>query len=331
MKKIIVLSVLFGILGGGVYAQVILSGEMYTGIALDIPSDGDESIEVKHREKGNTLFELTATVSKDKFGAKLDTSFTKLPTDQSAAFSVNGIYGWAYFLDKQIRLTLGDISDAVWVTTLDNEYHLDDVSGFRLEYKTPLPGLSVGAAFDTGNYTLKKFAKQIIFGASYVHALCNTVAAYDMGDNADALFGFNFTGIDQLTTAGLELKADNLALWDRQGFLAIDEEAAYRIVDEFTAVLHLGQSFDNSENSSGDPGLLFRPGVRYKIVPALTAFLDVEINSQDVFKTTNLVVHPWIEYSLGGLGLLYLEYQVSLADMKNPSHLIGFGLDIKAF
>jgi hypothetical protein len=326
MKKIIVLSVLFGVLAGGVYAQIVLGGEIYTGIVLDIPSDGDESIGVNHRKKGNTLFELTATVNKDNFGAKLDTSFVKQPSD---FFRLNGIYGWAYFLNKQIRLTLGDISDAVWVTTLDNEYRLDDVSGFRLEYKTPLPGLSVGAAFDAGGYTLEKFAKQIIFGASYVHALFNAVAAYDMGSNAQTIFGFNFTGIDQLTTAGLELKASDLALWDKMGSLVIDEEVAYKIVNEFTAVLHLGQSFYGKSGS--DPGLLFRPGVRYKIVPALTAFLDVEINSQDVFKTTNLVVHPWLEYSLGGLGLLYLEYKVNLADMKTPSHLIGFGLEIKAF
>ncbi|MDR0760946.1 MAG: hypothetical protein LBF74_12715, partial [Treponema sp.] len=127
MKKIIVLSVLFGVLAGGAYAQVVLGGEMYTGIALDIPYEGDESFGVKHREEGKTLFKLNASASKDRFGAKLDTSFSKLPDGEPAGFSVEGIYGWAYFLDKQIRLTLGNISDAVWVSSLDNEYHLDDV------------------------------------------------------------------------------------------------------------------------------------------------------------------------------------------------------------
>jgi hypothetical protein len=326
MKKIIVLLVLFGVLAGGVvYAEITFGGEMYTGITLDIPANGDESIGVHHREKGNTLFELDAVVNKDNFGAKFDTSFIKQPAD---FFRLNGIYGWVYFLNKQIRLTLGDINDAVWVTTLDNEYHLDNVSGVRVEYKTPLPGLSVGAAFDAGDYTMEKFAKQIIFGASYVHALFNTVAAYDMGDNADAIFGFNFTGIDQLTAAGIELKADNLALWDKTGSIFIDEEIAYGVTSEFTAILHLGQSYSNPD---GDLGLAFRPGVRYKILPALTAFLNVEVKSEDVFKTTDLVVNPWLEYSLGGLGLLYLEYEMSLPDMKTPAHTIGFGLEIKAF
>jgi hypothetical protein len=50
-----------------------------------------------------------------------------------------------------------------------------------------------------------------------------------------------------------------------------------------------------------------------------------------MFKTTNLVVYPWLEYSPGGLGLLYLEYQATLPGIREPSHLIGFGLDIKAF
>jgi hypothetical protein len=150
-----------------------------------------------------------------------------------------------------------------------------------------------------------------------------------MGGNAQAVFGFNFTGVDRLTTAGLELKAGNLALWDKMGSVIIDEEAAYRIVNDFTAILHLGQTLYGT--SGNDPELRFRPGVKYRIVPALTAFLDVEFNSPDMFKTTNLVVHPWVEYSLGGLGLLYLEYQATLPGMKKPAHLIGFGLDIKAF
>jgi hypothetical protein len=326
MKNIGVALVLLGVLSGTTFAQVTLSGELYTGITLDIPSVGDESIGVNHRDKGNTTFELDAVVSQENFGVKLDTTFIKQPIDY---FRLNGIYGWTYFLDRQIRLTMGDISDAVWVTTLDNEYHLDDISGFRIEYKTPLPGLSVGASFETGDSTMEEFSQQIIFGASYVHALFNTVAAYDIGGNANAIFGFNFTGIDRLTTAGVELKASNLALWDKMGSVFIDEEIAFQLVREFTAVLHLGQSVYGTPGS--DPSLAFRPGIRYRVLPSLTAFLDVEINSQDMFKTKNLIAHPWIEYSLGAAGLFYLEYELTLPDMKDPAHIIGFGLDVKAF
>jgi hypothetical protein len=327
MKKIIAVLVLFGVLTGGLFAQVTLGGEFHTGVQLDISSGGDESIAVNHREDGSRIFDLTATVAKDNFGAKLDTSFVKASSD---FFTLNGAFGWTYFLDKQIRFTLGDISEAVWVTSLGNEYCLDDVEGFRLEYRAPfLPGLNVGAAFDAGGYTMEKFAKQIILGANYVHDLFNTVVAYDLGGNANVIFGFNFTGLDQLTSAGIELKGTNLALWDTMGVLDIEEEVGYQITREFTAILHLGQTL--SGNSEDDPELRFRPGVRYRILPPLTAFLDLELDSEDMFKTTKMTAHPWIEYSLGNMGLLYLEYELSLPDMKDPAHLIGLGMEIKAF
>jgi hypothetical protein len=176
---------------------------------------------------------------------------------------------------------------------------------------------------------MEKFFKQIILGANYVHAYFNTVAAYDLGGNADVIFGFNFTGIDQLTTAGIEVKGNDLALWEKTGSLIIDEEAAYRVTREFTAVLHLGQTLYGDSNK--DMALLFRPGARYKILPPLTAALDVELGSEDVFKTINMTVHPWVEYSLGNMGLLYLEYKLTLPDMKDAAHLIGLGMEIKAF
>jgi hypothetical protein len=325
MKKIIAVSVLFGVLTGGLFAQVTLSGEFHTGVELNIPSEGDESIKINHREEGFRVFDLAATVNKDNFGAKLDTYFVNQTAD---FFNLAGAFGWAYFLDKQIRLTMGKISDAAWVTSLGNEHKLDDVEGFRLNY-TPLRGLNVGVAFKATDYTMEQFAKQAVFGASYVHELFNTVAAYDLGGNANAIFGFNFTGLDQLTTAGIELKGSELALWDKTGSLMIDEEVGYQITGEFTAVLHLGQILHGK--SGTDPELLFRPGVRYKILPPLTVFLDVELGSVDMFETMNVVAHPWIEYSLGNMGLLYLEYELSLPDMKDPSHLIGFGMEIKAF
>jgi hypothetical protein len=63
----------------------------------------------------------------------------------------------------------------------------------------------------------------------------------------------------------------------------------------------------------------------------LTAVLHLEFGSEDGFKTTDMAVHPWIEYSLGNLGLLYLEYKVSLPAMKKPVHTLGIGMEIKAF
>jgi hypothetical protein len=335
MKKFFIVLTLSAVLVYGAFAQVNFGGSLYTGVQLDIPSEGDESFHMNHRDEGNTRLDLTGSVNKGKFGAKLDTTFTYNPAAPENFFRLNGIYGWVNFLkENQLRLSIGKISDAVWVTSLDGEYQFDEVNGARLEYKTPLKGLSVGVVFDVGsnpaiNYTAENLMKQTIWGASYVNPNFNTVVAYDLGSNARTLFGFNFTGIDELSTAGIELLASDMALWDESGSIRIDEEVAYRITRPFTAALHLGQVFYG--NTDEDVELTFIPGVRYRILPQLTAFLDLEINTKDSFETTNMVITPWLEYSLGGSGLLYLQYSLELPDFKDPVHTIGFGLDIKAF
>jgi hypothetical protein len=329
MKKRFVFVVVLGSLAGSVSAQVTLRGNLYTGITADIPYDGEESIGLKNREKGNTTMDVSAAalLGEGTYGVKLDTTFIYNRPD--IAFTPKGMYGWAELFDRQIRLSLGRISDGVWVTSLDNEYTFDEIAGARVEYRTPLEGLSVGMAFDAGDYTFENFAKQLIFGGSYVSAIFNTVVAYDFGSNTRALFGFNFTGIDDLTTAGIELRVTDIALWEKYGELAMDEEAAYRIIRPLTVSLHVAQKVYGKADS--DMALAFRPGLAYKVTQTLTGSLDVEVNSDDVFKTSNLVVTPCIEYQLPGSGILYLQYDLTLAKLKEPSHTIGFGLEIKSF
>jgi hypothetical protein len=328
MKKCFMYVALLSILSGGAFAQVSLGGNLFAGVAVDIPYEGEESIGLYNRENEakNSYMDLyvNALFGKGLYGAKLDTNFT---TPDS--FTVKGIYGWANLFNSQIRLSVGRISDGVWVTSLDNEYTFDEVTGARIEYRTPLKGLSVGIALDAGDYTFEKFAKQLIFGGSYVSALFNTVFAYDLGSNARTLFGFNFTGIDNLTTAGIELQASDLALWDKMGAVVIDEEVAYRIIRPLTVSLHLTQKFYGSKDE--ELGLAFRPGIAYRIIQALTGSLELEVNTEDAFKTSNLVITPCLEYRLPGAGMLYLQYDLTLTEFTKPSHLIGLGFEIKAF
>jgi hypothetical protein len=329
MKKRIALVVLLSSIVGGVFAQVMLRGDVYTGIAADIPYNGKESIGLKNREKGGSMMDLSATalLGNGSYGVKLDTTFSYVRPDLS--FTPKGMYGWAELFNNKIRLSMGKISDGVWVTGLDNAYVFDEVTGARVEWRTPLEGLSVGMAFDAGDYTFEKFAKQLIFGGSYVSAIFNTVLAYDFGSNTQALFGFSFTGIDDLTVAGIELRLTDLALWKTLGALAIDEEVAYRIMRPLTVSLHLAQKVYGDANS--DISLAFRPGIAYRFTPAVTVSLEVEVNSDDVFKTTNLVATPCIEYQLPGSGLLYLQYDLAVAKFKEMSHTIGLGFEVRSF
>jgi hypothetical protein len=45
----------------------------------------------------------------------------------------------------------------------------------------------------------------------------------------------------------------------------------------------------------------------------------------------NLDVVPYLDYALPGSAYLYLQYRVSLTDMKDPDHSVGLGLTVKSF
>ena len=172
----------------------------------------------------------------------------------------------------------------------------------------------------------------MIFGATYVNPMFNTVIAYDMGSNAQLLFGFNFTGIDKLTSAGIQLLATNLATWDSAsvgGEILINEKVGYRIMRPLTVSLLMSQTFYGT--SGKDARLYFTPAVAYKILPTLTASLSLEIGSDDLFKNTNMTITPCLEYALKGPALFYVQYELELVAMKEHNHRFGFGIDVKAF
>jgi hypothetical protein len=330
MKKIVFLLVLFSVLAGAAFAQLTFSGDAYAGVEVKKPYEEDENFGLNFRDSGTATapqFNFAAIATKENYGVKLDTSFI-FPLAMPQV-RLNGIYGWVNFLDNALRLSIGKISDAVWVTSLDNEYKWDDVTGFRVEYKTPLQGLNVGLAFDAEDRDAETFFKQIVFGASYVNPLFNTVFGYDMGSNARALFGFNFTGIDELSAAGIEIAATDLALWDKLGALRVDESLAYRVTRPLTVSLYMWQHFSGVEDA--DFGLSFMPGASYKLTNTLTASLNVEVFSEDSFDTANLRLLPCLEYTLKGPALFYVEYEMFLAEFEKPSHFFRFGMEIKAF
>ena len=224
MKKFIVFALLFAVLTSGVFAQFSLTGTVYAGIQMEIPYDlnnEDETISAHHRTEGLPLFNLVATINRDNHGARLDANFRAgVPDDE--AVTVYGVYGWVDFLDNTLRLTMGRISSPVWVANLDpdNVFYFDKITGFRLEYQTPLPGLSVGAAFRTEGNDTQTLFERAIFGAAYFHPMFNAVFAYNMGSNAHLLFGLNFTSIPGIPdlTAGIQARVMHLASWDDPGF-----------------------------------------------------------------------------------------------------------------
>jgi len=334
MKRIVIFALMFAILAGAAFAQLTLGGEAYVGVHLEKDPDAEEAtIGLHNRDVEGVRFNFTAIAERENYGIKLDSIFR---TDD---MYVKGLYGWVKFLDSSLRLSVGKISDPLWVLSLDNSLHevsYDNVTGFRVDYKTPLPGLSVGIAFRTGNFiddafTLEDFGGGIVFGASYVNPLFNVVAAYDLIGDDQALLGFNFTGIDDLT-AGIRMDIHNLASFtsdDNPGWINLYEKVGYRVMRPLEVYLLLGQFFSGVKDS--DVGLQFTPGVSYRFTPRLTGLFSLTVYTPDAFDTTDLELKPTIEYTLGGPALLYVEYKLRFENMEKVRHNFGFGLDIKAF
>ena len=338
MKRTIIVILLLSILAGSVFAQLSFSGEAYAGFQLEKTYDNDEIVSATHRKEAAPKFEFIATAFRENYGIKFDTTF-----QTTNPFTINGIYGWVDFLNNTIHLSMGKISDAKWVSSLDSDHEIffDKITGFRLEYRTPLQGLNVGAAFPADDFSFEKFAKKIIFGASYVQALFNTVIAYDMGNNGRLLFGFNFTGIDDLTSAGIQFKANDFATWDnplRGGEIYINEKVGYRIMRPLIVSLLAEQKIYKNPVTLGDPDsdvdLLFMLTGSYRILPVLTGSLTFGLGSPNKFNQTNFILKPCIEYSLKGPALFYVEYELNvndIADKKQDNHRFGFGIDVMAF
>ena len=335
MKRAIIASLLLFILAGGAFAQLTFSGEAFVGFQLEKEYDNDEVITATHRDKTLPKFNFVATAARENYGVKLDVDFEASHTDP---FSLNGIFGWVDFLDGDLHVSVGQISDAKWVTNLDSdvETFFDDVTGFRVEYKTPLEGLNVGAAFRADGiliegFDLEYFFKTIVLGGSYVTPLFNTVIAYDMGHNAQLLFGFNYTGMDDLTDAGIEFIGRELATFDseiKDWELTFKEKVGYRVMRPLNVSLLMEQIFYEDADKLS---LFFTPAASYRIMPGLTASLSATLYTTNAFDTANLAIKPCLEYTLKGPALIYVEYELGLEEMKRDNHRFGFGIDIKAF
>jgi len=335
MKKAIIIFLLVSVLVSGAFAQVSFSGEVHAGIQLQRPYGEDAAITTTHREYGAPMFGFTATVMRENFGARLDTTF-QMTGDPVGHFSLNGIYGWATFFDNALRLTMGQISSAAWVTRLDAslpEFRFDEIRGFRIEYATPIQGLSVGAAFRADGHSMQRFAEQIIFGATFLHPLFNAVVAYDMGRDANFLLGVNFTGIPDLT-AGFQLQSSNIAIWDFEifgspGMVRTYYKVGYRIMRPLNVFVIFGQRFFARDGAGSE--WIVTPGVTYRFLPNLTGDFRISLDNYDGSPNNNLTIITALEYTLRGPAILYVEYEVHFANMERVTHTFGFGITIRTF
>ena len=347
MKKALLAFLLISVLTVGAFAQLTFSGSVYAGIMFENPVGDGESITTAHREESVPTFNFMATVMRENYGARLDTTFRMLenpnPEPGEARFfgdmELRGIYGWVDFggflADDSLRLTMGHISSTPWVLPRFHHSHVEiefgNVRGLRADYVTPLPGLSVGAAVRGEGRYIQDTLERMVFGVTYTHPMFSAVFAYDLSANVHTIFGFNFTGIPDLT-AGFQLRAGNLATWDDDffpGTLLLRQNLGYRVMWPLNVFLIMSQEFVNE--SGTDTWLEFIPGVTYRINANLTGTFSLIIESPDHFTTTNLTLNPLLEFTLRGPATFYAEYLLRFDDMDSVTHTFGIGVTIRAF
>ena len=339
MKKATIVFLLITALAGSAFAQLTFSGSAYAGIRFQNADGEDETITTHHREEGAPRFNFTATAMRENYGVRLDTTFIMQDDEGADSFFLNGIYGWVDFDgplgNDPLRLTMGQISSTPWVLPRFHHSHsvieFGDIRGFRVEYTTPLPGLSVGFGLRGDGHNLETTFERMIVGATYIHPMFSAVFSYDWSANGQAMLGFNFTGIPDLTAA-FQLRAGQIASWDDDlffGTIDMRQKIGYRIMRPLNVFLIMQQNIENNPDS--DVGLQFIPGIEYRILPDLTGFFKVIIDSPDHFSTTNLTLEAMIERTLRGPATLYVEYAVRFDDMDSVTHTFGFGITIRAF
>jgi len=341
MKRAVFVFLLIGIIAGGAFAQIRFGASAYVGVQFESPfseTQARETVSIVHRKEGPSNLDFFMIGTRDNFGFRLDLNY-QVAAD--VPVRLDGLYGWANLFNDSLNLAFGQISNGRWVSNLDADHIVtfDEISGFRVSYNVPiLPGLNVGAAFPAEGLTnedfdLHRFARRIIFGASYVHPMFNTVFAYDLGANTRMLFGFNLAGIGIMSSAGLQAVVSNLATWDNRilsGEVQLRERVEFRLTRELSVSLLSAQTFFGNEYR--DTFLLFNLGFAYRVNPIVTLFLSGEISSPDYFETNTYKITPSIEIGLGGMGLLYIEYQLELGRYRMDSfHRVSIGLDLRIF
>jgi lipopolysaccharide assembly outer membrane protein LptD (OstA) len=132
--------------------------------------------------------------------------------------------------------------------------------------------------------------------------------------------------------------SSDLANWTtRGGRMTLAQAASYRINNNTVAGLWLRQGFNIHPDVDPDNQSLmfeFSPRVSYRINPQWSAFFEATINTQNTFESMDFELKPFVEYSLTGPGLLYIEYKLNVEDMtREPSirHAITLGFNIRAF
>jgi hypothetical protein len=341
MKKVLVVLLILAV-AGGVFAQDITwSGTVETGVHIQKHEGQDDAtIWAYNDDNINGLrAKLQAAIAGDNWGFKIGVKSETWIVDDPGSSELDRVliyngFGWFDFLDKMINVKGGLIDDAVWTTRGDQDFNLSSNVGVRVEV-TPIEGLNVGllltwpdggAAIDQ-NGTVEQFFKETVLGFSYTSDLFYVTGAFKLdsdGDggtdkDAEAIFGFGYTGIPALT-ANIEAHLSHLGGYSDDGKAYIDETIAYQVMEPLTVGAVLTEELSNTGGKSDDMKLTIKPYLTYLLSDTMSVGLNLPAYLQDGF--VGFDINPWFKYALGDNASFKIGYTAGIVTEKKTSGVV---------
>ena len=343
MKKALIVLLILAVAGGLFAQEVSWTGEVDTGIRIDIKDDnpvkGDD-------DDGHAVkYSLGATYDADDWGLKI-AGGGKNTGGYAMAF--DNAYGWMFLSDKLLKLSAGKIDDAAWGNGGETDTDVDTGPGIRLEV-LPIDGLSVGAFFTypapakgaekpdgVSAGKLSNFFQQTAFGFKYgadtftVDAalrLFSEEDAYTTTNDTDAkfIFGFGFTGIQSLAVY-VDGVFDHVLKMSDVGEEEIWESVKFTGIDNLGLKLTLGEGFVKSFELDWFKA---KVAIDYAVSDTTSVGVDgngkMAKNAKDDLAFASWGFDVWGKYELGGAwvkGILGVDGYTK--DYLKPATSTGF-------
>ena len=314
MKKLVLISVLFALFAGALYAQE-LRFDGYINSGLGVINAADDDTVVKpfgvDSESNGYRFRLSGSYTNEakNAGARFRLQ-SQRRIDQAGYFSIPYVYGWAGFFDSKITITGGIVDDGTW-TTADWWWNDDQGEGLGLLLKiTPVEGLSFGA----GAFTISQQSG----GSNNILTLGGNLPNFGniLIKAEDAKYTFNAAyTIKDAFRLGVSFRTKNQAGWapynadppanypynGREETSQLIGEFRLLAVKDLTAVI-VGV-FDKLDDFSDSGNITLSETFSYKINSEINAGLDMVqfLYNRPVDVDPGLLFHLWGSYSIGSI------------------------------
>ena len=211
MKKVLIVLLALAIAGGLFADEVIVSGEVNTGIFFRAgDSYDDPTAELWNDDDAAYIAKIGVSYDADVWGAQIGIKAIDGEEDGVQYDNYFGFYdahGWLKFMDGLIILRGGLIDPNVWNTGGWVDTGFANGGGVRVEVE-PFDGLSLGAKFGFGTQfgpdTISDFFQETAFGFAFdggIFGLSASGKVYsEVSDREETDFdftaGFGFYGLD---------------------------------------------------------------------------------------------------------------------------------------